>query len=163
MAPTFAALLLAAALAAALVVAVAPAPSVAELTPAKPLTGCPAVKMVWQSTWTQINQSSFPGNTGGLEDGIVVRRQDGRLTMVAAEMYDNPHWVAMRIGVYASDDGMQWTKERTLRQSTGKFDGGPHSSTWGPFLLHDPANDTWMLRYVAYRSSPSNSSGWQER
>jgi hypothetical protein len=47
---------------------------------------CPEVKVVWQPSWTQINASSFPGNIGGLEDGIVVRRNDGHLSMIAAEM-----------------------------------------------------------------------------
>ena len=28
--------------------------------------------------------------------------------------------------------------------------------------MHDPANDTWALSYVAYRSSPGNASGWLE-
>ena len=89
-----------------------------------------------------------------------MRRKDGGFSMIAAEMYTNPHWIAMRLGVYTSRDGLYWDKKRTLRQSTGKFDGGPHSASWGPFFLHDPSNDTWMLSYVGYRSSPNNSSGW---
>ena len=72
---------------------------------------------------SQINKTSFPGNMGGLEDGVVVRRADGGFSMIAAEMYANPHWIAMRVGVYTSRDGLHWDKQRTLRQSTGKFDG----------------------------------------
>ena len=44
----------------------------------KPVAGCPTVKVVWQPDWTLINQSSFPGNKGGLEDGVVVRRKVSR-------------------------------------------------------------------------------------
>ena len=40
---------------------------------------------------------------------MVVRRADGGFTMVSAEMYADPKWVAMRIGVYSSDDtSLQW-------------------------------------------------------
>ena len=127
-----------------------------------------------------------------------MRRADGAFSMISAEMWTDPHWVAMRLGVWKSTDALHWVKQRTLRQSTGKFDGGPHSATCayappppaspgpsqlptpaaqgplthsiarrrrrsgGPFFLHDPANDTWALSYVAYRSSPGNASGWLE-
>jgi hypothetical protein len=40
---------------------------------------------------------------GGLEDGIVVRRQDGSFQMIAAEMYAQPVWVAMRLGIWQSE------------------------------------------------------------
>ena len=56
---------------------------------------------MWEPAYSQINASSAgpknmsqpthgpaePGNRGGLEDGIVVRRADGTLSMIAAEMY----------------------------------------------------------------------------
>jgi len=65
------------------------------------MNACPDIKLVWEPAFTQINASSAgpknmssptagpgsPGNKGGLEDGIVVRRADGKLSMVAAEMY----------------------------------------------------------------------------
>eukprot|EP00040_Diaphanoeca_grandis_P040590 m.5399 g.5399 ORF g.5399 m.5399 type:complete len:404 (-) comp4381_c0_seq1:230-1441(-) len=126
-------------------------------------TACPSIKVVWQPAWSQINQSSFPGNKYGLEDGIVVRRADGGLSMLVAEMYDDPRWVAMRLGVYKSVDGLHWERLHGLRKSTANFNGtDQHAASWGPFFLHDPTNDTWVLSYVGYRSAPNNSSGWLE-
>ena len=132
---------------------------------------CPTVKLVWQPSYTQINATSAnpanasaggpaaPGNRGGLEDGIVVRREDGKLSMVAAEMFAG-NWVNMRLGVWESADGLDWTRVRSLRASTGRDNSGPHAASWGPFFIHDPANDTWVLSYVGYRTAGSNASGW---
>ena len=123
---------------------------------------CPRVRLAWLPPTSQINATS-PGapNKYGLEDGIVVRRADGRFSMVASEMYTDPRWVSMRLGVFTSPDGLAWTRARGLRTSTADYTGrDAHSSTWGPFFLHDAARDTWMLSYVAYRGEPSNASGW---
>jgi hypothetical protein len=110
---------------------------------------------------SQINASSDVTNRFGVEDGIVVRRADGGFSMICAEMYAEPKWVAMRLGVWSSRDGMTWTKVRTLRNSTANYDGSsPHSSSWGPFFVFDGAH--WTLSYVGYRGAPSNSSGWLE-
>ncbi len=125
--------------------------------------GCPAATLVWQPSHTQYNATSAPGNKYGVEDGIVVRRADGAFTMICAEMYGDPKWVAMQLGVFHSADGLAWTRVRGLRRSTGDLTGAsPHSSSWGPFFTHDSANDTWLLSYVGYRGAPSNSSGWLE-
>ena len=126
---------------------------------------CPTVELVWQPPYTQVNRTAFPdAGVHGVEDGIVVRRADGGLQMIAAEMYADPVWVAMRLGVYTSHDGMAWSRVRALRNSTADNRDGsdPHAAHWGPFFVHDPRNDSWVLSYVAYRSAPSNSSGWLE-
>lgn len=159
---------------------------------------CPSIKLVWQPTWSQINATAAPlsrphvgegqprgpgsaeggrssnihgvsSNKYGLEDGIVVRKADGTFSMVATEMYADPKWVATRLGVYMSEDGLAWRRLRGLRRSTTSPNPprpangmSPHAATWGPFFLHDPSNDTWLLSYVGYRSAPSNSSGWLE-
>ena len=132
---------------------------------------CPTVKLVWEPGYTQINATSAnpsnasfggpaaPGNKGGLEDGIVVRRADGKLSMIAAEMFAG-NWVNMRLGVWESTDGLDWARVRSLRASTGKDNSGLHAASWGPFFIHDPANDTWVLSYVGYRTADSNASGW---
>ena len=109
-------------------------------------TAAPRVQLVWQPPFTQINASADASNKYGLEDGVVVRRADGGFTMVTAEMYGDPRWVAMRLGVWRSDDALAWARQRTLRNSSANFDGSdPHSSSWGPFFVHDGANDTWAL------------------
>jgi hypothetical protein len=118
--------------------------------------GCPSVALVWQPNHTQVNATTAPGNKYGVEDGIVVRRDDGAFTMICAEMYADPKWVAMQLGVFHSADGLTWTRVRGLRKSTGDFTGAsPHSSSWGPFLTRNGANDTWLLSYVGYRGAPS--------
>ena len=124
---------------------------------------CPTVTLVYQPTFSQINASVDPTNKYGLEDGIVVRRADGGFSMISAEMYGDPRWVAMRLGVWKSRDGLEWRKVRNIRQSSSNFDGTDiHSSSWGPFFVYDPRRATWALSYVGYRGAPSNSSGWLE-
>lgn len=124
---------------------------------------CPVVTVVYQAPYSQVNASLAPDNVFGVEDGVVVRRADGGFQMIAAEMYDSPKWVKMRLGVWSSRDGMSWRRVRTLRNSSANFDGtDPHSSSWGPFLTLDPTNDTWALTYVGYRGAASNDSGWLE-
>jgi len=81
---------------------------------------------------------------------------------VVAASLNTRGWVAMRLGVWESADGLAWTRQRSLRASTGKDNSGPHAASWGPFFVHDPTNDTWVLSYVGYRSAGSNSSGWLE-
>lgn len=125
---------------------------------------CPTPRVVWLPPYTQVNASA-PGapNAYGVEDGIVVRRADGRFSMVCAEMYAPPKWVSMRLGVFTSSDGLAWTRERGMRRSSADFTGrDQHSSSWGPFFVHDASNDTWLLSYVGYRGAPSNASGWLE-
>ena len=62
---------------------------------------CPEVTVVFKPSWEQINASSLPQvSKHGMEDGIVVRRQDGGLTMLAAETYSDPYAVAMQLGIH---------------------------------------------------------------
>jgi hypothetical protein len=80
--------------------------------------------MAWVPSWTQVNATSNPGvSQYGLEDGIVVRRQDGGFTMLSAEMYTRPYAVAMQLGLFTSSNGLDWTRTRTLRRSAGTNDG----------------------------------------
>ena len=125
---------------------------------------CPDVRVVYQAASPDlVNQSNAPDNKYGLEDGRVVRTKSGDFVMVSAEMYADPRWVAMRLGVWRSADGYAWTRQRTLRQSSGTTDGtDPHAASWGPMLVHDEARDVWALSYVAYRSGGRNYSGWLE-
>jgi hypothetical protein len=125
---------------------------------------CPQLRVVYQSNSPDlINQSSkgSADNKYGLEDGVVVRTQNGSFFMVSAEMHADPKWVAMRLGVWKSADGYSWSRHLTLRQSSGTTDGtDPHAASWGPFFVYDPSDDHWVLSYVAYRSGGSNYSGW---
>ena len=110
--------------------------------------------------YSQINASHDKTNRYGLEDGMVVRRQDGGFTMITAAMYGDPFWIRMRLDLFKSSDGLQWVKSRSIRVSDANFNGtSTHSSSWGPMLAFDASNKTWMLSYVGYRGAPSNSSG----
>lgn len=126
-------------------------------------SSCPTATLVYASPYSQINASLDGTNKYGLEDGIVVRREDGGFTMISAEMWADPKWVQMRLGIWRSSDATNWTKVRTIRQSSGNYNGtDPHSSSWGPFVTFDPSNSTWLLSYVGYRGAPPNASGWLE-
>jgi hypothetical protein len=128
---------------------------------------CPTAQLAWQSTTTMINKTS-PGasdNKYGFEDGIVIRREDNSLLMIASEMYGDQKWVKMRLGVWRSSylDPLNWERVRSLRVSDENFNGSSqHSSSWGPFFIYDSINDVWVLSYVGYRGAPSNGSGWLE-
>jgi len=148
-------------------VAVLAAASASASAAAGAAPACPRARLAWLPPETQVNATSYArfnaSNAFGLEDGVVVRRADGGFTMLAAEMWSAPKWVRMRLGVFTSRDGLAWSRARGLRESTGDFTGvSPHSSSWGPFFVHDVANDTWLLSYVGYRGAPSNASGWLE-
>jgi hypothetical protein len=110
---------------------------------------CPKATLAWQPPTSAINATSLGAqdNKYGFEDGIVVRRMNGSFMMIAAEMYGDPKWVSMRLGVWTSADGAgAWTRQRTLRNSTANFDGSdPHSSSWGPFLVYDSDNSVSRL------------------
>jgi hypothetical protein len=122
---------------------------------------CPSPLLAWAPGFSSVNASVAPDNKFGLEDGIVVRRADGGFSMVAAAMYGDPVWVRMRLDIYRSEDALAWRRVRSVRVSDANFDGSSlHSSSWGPFFVHDAANDTWALSYVGYRGQPANASGW---
>jgi hypothetical protein len=123
---------------------------------------CPELTVAWVPSWTQVNATSNPGvSLHGMEDGIVVRRQDGGFTMLSAEMYTNPYAVAMQLGVFTSLNGLDWTRKRTLRRSAGTKDGTDiHAAHWGPLLTKNPANNTWLMSYVSYKAAADNASGF---
>ena len=124
---------------------------------------CPSVAVAWHPGWTQVNRTSYPGgkDSYGLEDGIVVRRADGRFTMLSAEPYAKPYAVAMQLGLYTSENALDWTRQRTIRVSTGQLGTDSlHAAHWGPLLTRNPANDTWLLSYVGYKAAKNNASGF---
>jgi hypothetical protein len=132
-----------------------------SIAPAQGAPRCPAPLLVWAPGYASVNASTDPSNAHGLEDGIVVRRADGSFSMIAAAMFGDPVWVRMRLDIYRSSDALAWTKVRSIRTSSADMSGNdPHSSSWGPFLLLDPANDTWAVSYIGYLGKASNASGW---
>ena len=124
------------------------------------LAGCPHITIAWVPSWTQVNATSNPGvSEYGMEDGVVVRREDGSFTMLAAEMWTQPYAVAMQLGMYKSANAIDWTRQRTIRRSLGTKDGSTlHAAHWGPLLTKD--GESWMVSYVGYRAPASNASGF---
>ena len=124
--------------------------------------GCPSLRVIFQPDEPLINKTHAPDNQYGIEDGIVVRSEkSGALYMLGAEMFAPPKWVNMRLGVWRSMDGSTWTRQRTLRQSSGIGNGSDqHSASWGPFFLWDPDLQRWALSYVGYRVGGAPYSGW---
>ena len=125
------------------------------------LVTCPNMTLAWVPAWTQVNGSSNPGvSKYGMEDGIVVRRDDGGFTMLAAEMYSRPYAVAMQLGVYTSSNALDWRRQRTIRRSAGTNDGSDqHAAHWGPLLTKNAATNTWLISYVAYKVRTCIHSG----
>ena len=152
------------------------------------VSSCPTLRVIYAPTGPDlINATAQQDNVHGIEDGIVVRAASGfymivcaaaeleplslipliarlRPTLCAqgAEMYGDPKWVKMRLGVWRSKDGVHdWTRQRTLRNSSAIYNGtDQHAASWGPFLLWDPDSSRWALSYIGYRSGGSNFSGW---
>ncbi|KAL1529264.1 hypothetical protein AB1Y20_000218 [Prymnesium parvum] len=121
---------------------------------------CAPMRVVYAPGTDLIGPSMQPDNQYGLEDGVVIRASLG-FRMITAEMYGEPRWVRMRLGVWRSRDGEAWSRERTLRRSSARTDGGDaFAATWGPLFLWDAASARWALSYVSYRSGGHNFSGW---
>lgn len=122
---------------------------------------CPTFRVIHQPDFSLINASVAPDNKYGIEDGIVVRTSGGALYMIGSEMYADPKWVNMRLGIWRSEDGYKWARQRSLRQSSGVANGtDQHAASWGPFLLWDPTSSRWALSYVSYRSGGAPFPGW---
>ena len=88
----------------------------------------------------------------------------GAFSMLSAEPYSDPYAVAMQLGMYTSLNGLDWTRERTLRVSTGlegsQGDDALHAAHWGAILTKNTANDTWLMSYVGYKAAKPNASGF---
>lgn len=106
-----------------------------------------------------------PGTDGiryGFEGGRIVQ-VDGRLHLFTSEMLGEPRFVKMRLAHWSSGDGGTWTRESTLFESSGEYEGGdPRASLWSPMPIYDNTSGRWNLFYVAYRSKPSTADAWYE-
>jgi hypothetical protein len=93
------------------------------------------------------------GNRFGFEGGRAVK-VGGRYHLFTSEMVDDPMWVKMRFGHWTSRDRVHWTREGTIRESSGEIDGkDPRASLWSPLPVWDDQEKRWNLFYVAYRSA----------
>lgn len=90
----------------------------------------------------------------GFEGGRVVK-VNGTYHLFTSELYQDPIWVKMRFGYWASQDKVNWTRVNTVRESSGEYTGkDPRASLWSPMPVWDKDNNEWNLFYVAYKAAP---------
>ena len=93
-------------------------------------------------------------NKFGFEGGRVIKIGD-TYHLITAEIYDEPRWIAMRLGHWTSPDGVDWRRVGTIRQSDGDFTGtSQRSSVWGPMVVFNDDDNRWHLVYVCYKGKP---------
>jgi hypothetical protein len=94
----------------------------------------------------------------GFEGGRAVRVGE-TYHLFTSEMLDDPMWVKMRLGHWTSRDRLTWTREATVRESSGEFEGeDPRAALWSPLPVWDEGEDRWNLFYVAYHSMPGDGT-----
>ena len=91
----------------------------------------------------------------GFEGGRIIK-QGGLYHLFTSEMVSDPIWVKMRLAHWTSPDGNAWTRQSTLKESSGDLTGeDPRAALWSPMPVFDEAEKRWNLFYVAYRSEPN--------
>jgi hypothetical protein len=112
---------------------------------------------------TPLIQQGDPGMediTHGLEGGCVLK-QGSTYHLFVTELIGEVRSVKTRMAHWTSENGHGWTRDRTLYQSSGDFTGkDPRASLWAAPLAYDEESERWNLFYTAYRSKPSDDTGW---
>jgi len=94
-------------------------------------------------------------NKYGFEGGRVIQT-DGQIHLFTSEMVDDPKWVKMRLGHWASEDGLNWHRVGTVRESSGDYTGSdPRAAMWSPMPIYNDDEQRWNLFYVAYSCEPN--------
>lgn len=97
----------------------------------------------------------------GFEGGRVVK-VGATYHLFTSEMAGDPVWVKMRLAHWTSPDGVQWTRQSTLFESSGNFDGAdPRAAYWSPLPVFDEDAGRWNLFFVAYHSEPNTESAFR--
>src|SRR5258706_3560188 len=106
---------------------------------------------------------SSPGaqdNKYGFEGGRVVLL-DGIYHLFISEMNANPKWTKTRLAHWTSSDGLNFTRQSTLFESSGNFTGSdPRAALFLPIPVFDDDLNRWTLFYSAFRSAPNQKSKW---
>lgn len=99
-------------------------------------------------------------NIYGFEGGRALRLDD-EFHIFTTEMYGEPVWCSTRLAHWKSKDGLSWTRESTLFESSGDFTGtDTHAALWSPMPTFDEKQNRWILTYVCYRSKPNTPEKW---
>ncbi|HEY5124338.1 MAG TPA: hypothetical protein VIK14_11435 [Ignavibacteria bacterium] len=106
------------------------------------------------------NDPGTESNIFGFEGGRVLK-QDGVYHIFTTEMYGEPFWCKTRLAHWKSKDGISWSRDATIFESTGNFTGtDSHASLWSPMPVFDEKQNCWVLTYVCYRSKPNTAEKW---
>lgn len=93
-------------------------------------------------------------NLYGFEGGTVVKL-DEVYHLFTAEIFGEPKVVKTRLGHWTSNNGKIFSREGTLFESSGNFDGSDdRASLWSPMPVFNDSLNQWELFYVTYRSAP---------
>lgn len=91
-------------------------------------------------------------NKYGFEGGSVVR-VGAVYHLFVAEMAGDPFWAKMRLAHWTSPDGLQWKRQATIRETSGRpraATGLPYESVWASMPIFNEADNRWDLFYIAY-------------
>src|SRR5678815_5336227 len=112
---------------------------------------------------TALISRSTPGaqdNKYGFEGGRVVLL-DGTYHLFISEMNADPKWTKTRLAHWTSRDGIAFTRQSTLVESTGDFTGAdPRAALFLPIPEFDDELNRWTLFYSAFRSAPNRKDAW---
>jgi hypothetical protein len=108
------------------------------------------------STWSM--GCTSPGsedNLYGFEGGAVVK-VNGTYYWFPSEMVGDPHWLRMRVALWASLDGSHWARQQTLWVSSAVEDlVDTRSGVWAAMPLYDGTR--WHLYYTGYASDSTGA------
>lgn len=99
-------------------------------------------------------------NKYGFEGGHVLKR-GGTYHLFVSEMIDNPKWAKTRLGHWTSPDRIHWTRQATLFESSGEYQGqDPRAALFLPQPIYNEQEGRWNLFYAAFRSAPNGGGRW---
>jgi len=76
-------------------------------------------------------------------------------------MNADPKWTKTRLAHWTSRDGLAFTRQSTLFESSGDFTGAdPLAALFLPIPVFDEELNRWTLFYSAFRSAPNLKDKW---
>ena len=90
----------------------------------------------------------------GFEGGRVVKIGN-TYHMITSEMVGDPYCVRMRTGYWTSENGTDWRRRATIRESDADFTGASQrAAIRGPMMVYHKKDKRWHLFYVCYKALP---------
>jgi hypothetical protein len=124
---------------------------------------CGAHLTIEEQSLAPVIQKGDPGMEGvehGIEGGCVVK-VGSTYHLLVTELIGEVRSVKTRMAHWTSENRTQWMRRGTLYESSGEFTGkDPRASLWAAPLAYDEQAGRWNFFYTAYRSKPSDDTGW---